>query len=482
MSMSRLMSDPQKRRRRSQQSPDVASKRPDPIAVSRWSSKPFRSRTGLLREVDSIRSRPMRQSIDIEAALQHAHEQVVPANFLDELNERNPLQPTYFAWDPATNGALVAQRNIDHDCFLTSFCFWTPRSRHLPLYPIVPELLITHNHGLRPPGAFASPITSISISRPRVAAITTRGGARNSNLTLMMLSDPELHEAHPPEFDVAVVYNQPTGSLFCSAAAPRASESVFAVGTDSSVMLFQDHSPPWHNTQSIRTKGAVHSVEWIDPNVVAAGQNNGQVVLWDVRGSGRNSHALRLMHPTMVDNMRVADRNGVQLVVSGPSGATAMYDLRMPHTLRGGWRHLEGDRAFRQSGLRECHSPVVRFAHRAGLHKCGLDVHPGLGLLAAGTAEGSLGIYSLSDGRLLKESRSLVKKYANGSLRPAGSPAPLIHEVEWVDVLGEDVLLWTQDSTIRSLSWPREGLDVDAGDNDGDSTDASSRNDSDGGE
>ncbi|KXG54188.1 uncharacterized protein PGRI_073320 [Penicillium griseofulvum] len=128
-------------------------------------------------------------------------------------------------------------------------------------------------------------------------------------------------------------------SFWCSAAQPTASSAHFAIGTSEGLHTLEGTTSHWSlskkpfkgNTVSTsnrrrsehnQNKTSVHAVEWMSPDVIAAGQKNSNIFLHDLRSGGS---ATRLQHNDAVMEMKKMDEN--RLVAAGPS-SLRMYDLR----------------------------------------------------------------------------------------------------------------------------------------------------------
>jgi hypothetical protein len=120
-------------------------------------------------------------------------------------------------------------------------------------------------------------------------------------------------------------------SFWCSAAQPTASSAHFAIGTSEGLHTLEGTSSHWSlskkpfkgNTVSTsnrrrsehnQNKTSVHAVEWMSPDVIAAGQKNYNIFLHDLRSGGS---ATRLQHNDAVMDLKKMDEN--RLVAAGPS-------------------------------------------------------------------------------------------------------------------------------------------------------------------
>ncbi|CAP99463.1 Pc22g21750 [Penicillium rubens Wisconsin 54-1255] len=132
-------------------------------------------------------------------------------------------------------------------------------------------------------------------------------------------------------------------SFWCSAAQPTGSTAHFAIGTSEGLHTLEGTSSHWclskkpfkgntvstgNRRRSQRTQ-SVHAVEWMSPDVIAAGQKNSKIFLHDLRSGGS---ATRLQHSDAVMEMKQMDE--YRLVAAGPT-SLRMYDLRFaPTTLK----------------------------------------------------------------------------------------------------------------------------------------------------
>ncbi|KAJ5258691.1 hypothetical protein N7524_010247 [Penicillium chrysogenum] len=185
-------------------------------------------------------------------------------------------------------------------------------------------------------------------------------------------------------------------SFWCSAAQPTGSTAHFATGTSEGLHTLEGTSSHWclskkpfkgntvstgNRRRSQRTQ-SVHAVEWMSPDVIAAGQKNSKIFLHDLRSGGS---ATRLQHSDAVMEMKQMDE--YRLVAAGPT-SLRMYDLRFaPTTLK----------------YHDSSKPYLTFPDFSSLPFPTFDLSTELGLLASRTFLLNIGItpiFSLSDANI----------------------------------------------------------------------------------
>lgn len=311
---------------------------------------------------------------------------------------------------------------------------------------------------------FSSTITSMTLSASRVLTTTTRGDSRHSELRFMNLLDPASPEAgSTPQVDFEVVFqahrnHRDSESFWSSAPLPGSDlDTTIAVGTDSSVRLYSSsNGAMWTHPQTVRIQegasvDAALSLAWINRSTLAIGQRTGKITLWDTRTAhGASSKAMRLQHPLSVNHLKIADAGANQLVAAGPLWSTCMYDLRMPHDATGrGWEDVASKPTSPlgslQTRIGSWSTPVVRYmAHDGGMRETGCDIHIENGLLALGTRQRSVALYSLQNGNLLRDFANDNTHFTRGSY---GS------QCRFVETDGEDVLLYTREQSLHAAHW-----------------------------
>jgi hypothetical protein len=202
------------------------------------------------------------------------------------------------------------------------------------------------------------------------------------------------------------------------------SETV-AFGTPDGVLVFEAfgrltdmHSGfqcDWDDVAN--TYSDVISLEWMSRDIIAAGLRNSGIILHDRRANGT---VIRLRHSGSVIRLARANESGTRLVACGIPSVMSMYDLRMvkqvtcqsPRAFAYSMRSEE--KSARQDGKRQKTSvkasnyprtePVFSFDYRNKTKiSIGFDVSRDWGLLAAANDTGSIQLYSLRDGKKVKE-------------------------------------------------------------------------------
>ncbi|EON61814.1 hypothetical protein W97_01031 [Coniosporium apollinis CBS 100218] len=153
----------------------------------------------------------------------------------------------------------------------------------------------------------------------------------------------------------------------------------------------------WTGSKTAETKSDVLALDWLSPNLLAAGLRNASVMLYDMRSGGS---ALRLRHNGVVTGLRRAD-DETRLVVCGFPDALCMYDLRMsrePEAPQPG-QSGKGKRD-RQKPKMPPTAPLLRFEYSNKYrYPLGFDVNAEVGLVAAAEDNGRIQLYSLQSGK-----------------------------------------------------------------------------------
>jgi hypothetical protein len=124
-------------------------------------------------------------------------------------------------------------------------------------------------------------------------------------------------------------------TIFCSAINPWLSsgnQENIAIGTSggSGVVRFGSANFPdtgsrnWRRLPAMKTYSDVLAVDWLDPNMLAAGLRDASVVLYDIRVQ---QGIKRMKHTGGVIGLKRADENS-RFVVAGMGAQLALYDLR----------------------------------------------------------------------------------------------------------------------------------------------------------
>jgi WD40 repeat protein len=117
-----------------------------------------------------------------------------------------------------------------------------------------------------------------------------------------------------------------TLAQFSNAIAAADSENL-AVAAQSSLMLFtRSPSGTWDSTRVLETNNDILTVDWMSPTVIALGQRNGKIRLYDTRSRG-SSHILT--HPGPIGKIRRAD-DPTRIVAAGIQDTLFLYDIRAP--------------------------------------------------------------------------------------------------------------------------------------------------------
>lgn len=143
-------------------------------------------------------------------------------------------------------------------------------------------------------------------------------------------SDTELTQDYSVSHPIRIKPNHAV-SFWCSAAQPTRSNPNFAIGTSEGLYTLEGTGNHWvlskrpfegetvspnNGTRSERrqSQNSVHAVEWLSPNLIAAGQKNTKIFLHDLRSKGSTT---RLKHNDAVMDMKKMDE--YRLVAAGPT-------------------------------------------------------------------------------------------------------------------------------------------------------------------
>lgn len=364
----------------------------------------------LSRELGQHATRPSRADVAARAIGQALDERQ-----WDLPNVATSQEITAFAWDAATSSFVIGARagaganaHAHNVVAATTGRVIRERTRAdfrwRELVPAVPSL-----------------ISSVSVSPSRVVAVTSLGDAERATLHLIKLEEPETHRANrPPEALVSLAYRFPAEHTAWTAAPNDllgAADTVFAVGMSGKVVLYSDTRSDWDNRQVLAVPGDPLALAWLTPTLLAVGQRNGSVRLWDTRTGGS---VKRILSGGCVTGIRRVDAS--QLVVQGLSNSLALHDLRMPREREApmeprGWIKEPGRKAWRAP--KATTQPAVAFAYRN--EYCldlGFDVSTDLGLVAAADDRNVVQLYSLATGQQTgrREKRTELKR--TGGVQP----------------------------------------------------------------
>lgn len=280
-----------------------------------------------------------------------------------------------------------------------------------------------------------SEVTSISVSPGRVAVATTLGGTRPDPYTghsrgvaaevhVMMLTgnqedpitidDPQQIKRLVADLRVSFFWHDET-DIWTSAANPYLGpQSVFAVGMSDKVVLYSNGEGVWNDTLRMKTQSDAFATEWLSPNLLAIGQRDGVVKLWDTRVGGRAATAMALQHPGPVSHVRAADPH--RIVVHGrcQKEALCMYDMRSPVPLKRVNRKRDA-KGVRQQNVSQ---PLMVYEHEGNVRPVGFDFATESGIVAAVDAKNRVQLYALHSGKRIKtlESESTSPRASAGGL------------------------------------------------------------------
>ena len=268
-----------------------------------------------------------------------------------------------------------------------------------------------------------SEVTSISISPARIALATTLGGTRPNprnvglpgavpaEVHIMMLTSDEQEYAQTGnsrirltcDLRVSFFWHDET-DIWSSAANPFiGSESSFAVGMSDKVVLYGNGDRGWSdNNERMQTQSDAFTVEWLQPQLLAIGQRDGIVKLWDTRSSGNAAAALALQHPGAISHIKSADSQ--RIVVHGrcTEDALCMYDLRYTTAMKPSKRKRDAI-GVRQQRISQA---LLVYENEGNVRPVGFDISTDSGLVAAVDAKNKVQLYTLHNGHHVKSLES----------------------------------------------------------------------------
>ena len=264
-----------------------------------------------------------------------------------------------------------------------------------------------------------SEVTSISISPGRVALATTLGGTspnpRNAGLSggipaevhiMMLTSDEEDHVQTGNsrirlacDLRVSFFWHDETDIWSSAANSFIGSESSFAVGMSDKVVLYSNGDRGWNdNNERMATQSDAFAVEWLQPQLLAIGQRDGIVKLWDTRSSGHAAAALALQHSGAISHIKSADSQ--RIVVHGrcTEDALCMYDLRYTTAMKPSKRKRDAD-GVRQQRVSQA---LLVYENEGNVRPVGFDISVDSGLVAAVDSKNKVQLYTLHNGGHVK--------------------------------------------------------------------------------
>jgi WD40 repeat protein len=250
----------------------------------------------------------------------------------------------------------------------------------------------------------------------------------------------------------------------------------------SALMLFsRTNAGRWETSTPLSLESDILALDWLSENTVAMGCRNGEIHIYDTRSKGSSNIT---KHPRPISKLRRAD-DFTRLVVSGLDNTCMLYDMRMSRPqpqsrtyqedLPPMQNSLSGESERRNNHTRDNRrkrkrhpqftsasyveppsQPLLRFQHdNAEDLELGLDVHAGLGLVAAAQADTKIKISNLWTGKLIKE----FDMHEDGSTERINTlkkgKANRIRCLKWInDGDGEGISLWASgEGGIKRFGW-----------------------------
>lgn len=187
--------------------------------------------------------------------------------------------------------------------------------------------------------------------------------------------------------------------IWTSSANPFISQdSTFAVGMSDKVVLYSNGEGIWNDSHRMKTQSDAFAIEWLSPTLLAIGQRDGIVKLWDTRSGGRAAAALALQHPGPVSHIRSADPERIVVHGRWQTNGLCMYDLRQPVAMTPPKRKRDPNGVRRQ----RISQPLFVYEHQGNLRPVGFDISTESGMVAAVDAKNKVQLYTLHDGKRIK--------------------------------------------------------------------------------
>ncbi|KAL4802752.1 hypothetical protein BDV18DRAFT_60752 [Aspergillus unguis] len=246
-------------------------------------------------------------------------------------------------------------------------------------------------------------LSSLSLSHTGYLLATMDSGPDgDSFLAPRMLPDPDEGGDYrwPPFFSHPIRIHT-NSSLWCSAPSPTGEMPRFAVGTSEGLHTLEGFGSYWalskkpfpdqksqSNPKHRRPDSShalVTAVEWLSPDLIAAGLKDSTIFLHDTRSGGS---AARLQHPHAISKIRKLDT--YRIVVSGIN-SLQMYDTRYPPN---NMQRNPNPNAKSHTST----TPYMSFSTSASDIIPDFDISPELGILASEDSQRKIQLYSLRSG------------------------------------------------------------------------------------
>ncbi|KAJ6093382.1 hypothetical protein N7486_008671 [Penicillium sp. IBT 16267x] len=257
----------------------------------------------------------------------------------------------------------------------------------------------THEHG-HIYLTIESTISSISLSTADYILLTTESLRGFSFLIPhRLMHDGTLEIEESIGFVMPHTAARVASTLFCSAACPTNDKALFAVGTSEGLHTLEGSRDRWtysdkpfpqdgiqnFSRQPDSSHACVTAVDWLSTNVIASGLRDSTVFLHDLRSNGS---AARLQHPHTVSKLLKVDEH--RIVVAGHD-TLQLYDIRFTPN---GVQRQPNPIAKSHTATRPC----LTFQGYSPIAVPQMDLSPELSLLANGSDNGKVQLFSLRTG------------------------------------------------------------------------------------
>ncbi|KIV98634.1 hypothetical protein, variant [Verruconis gallopava] len=347
---------------------------------------------------------------------------------------RSDFHISHFDYDPATRGMVLGMSpnndfNYDSVVSVLPECFPATKSNDDVEYG--PENPVYTWSAVRPVSVFQSPLSSININpKTRTFVTASTGDRQPPTVQISQLVSPEsAAPSQPLDSGISSLFRPPNlTTIFCTAINPWLSpdkEEHIAVGSGggSGVNFFGAwvdsgmRSQNWRPLPAMKTYSDVLALDWLGPNLLAAGLRDASVMLYDIRAQ---QGIKRMRHHGGVVGLKRADVDE-RFVVAGMESMMALYDLRALRTIDAGnltgWSSADKRTAKaktrslgfyrKQLSIMETEAmriarPICMFEYQNDYDMLGMDVSSDLGIVAAAEEGGFLRLSNLRNAATIK--------------------------------------------------------------------------------
>ncbi|KAF2280492.1 uncharacterized protein EI97DRAFT_464431 [Westerdykella ornata] len=301
-----------------------------------------------------------------------------------------------------------------------------------------------------------SPVSSLNfLPASRALVITTSGSDRPP---VVYLTDPEtdgpyVGEQFTPRHCTSIWGASPRPDFSVSEtgrSVPATATEAVAVAASSNLQLYtRAQSGRWECEVLRKSTSDILALTWLSDTAIAMGQRDGKILIYDTRAHG-SAHILS--HSAPISHLRRAD-DFTRIVCAGLFNTLCTYDMRASkppvrpeHIPVTKWRGRNGH-PFVGS---QCITKFREYRNKDVL-ELGMDVHSRLGLVAAANEYGSLKVWNMYTGALIK--KRLNADYEEPRLGETNAAARM-RCVRFLEDADGDVSLWANvDAGVTRFEW-----------------------------